>query len=165
MSPATSWRAGRSRRRTTSACASIGDELSAIWWRTSERSHPNASIPDQSAIVADIASSPQGVLELATGDPETIYVIVPGANGSFELARGGVYSYYEFTDPPGSRLTDEAWRARLETKPPPARPAWQAVFRVPCPHGGTRLQPVVRARIATLHTGAGPLSGAAGTPN
>ena len=92
---------------------SVGDELSAIWWRTSERSNPNPAIPDQSAVVADIASSPQGVLELATGEIDSIYVIVPGRNGTWELARGGVYSYYEFTSPPGVRLTDEAWRALL----------------------------------------------------
>ncbi len=112
---------------------SVGDELSAIWWRTSERSNPNPSIPDQSAVVADIASSPQGVLELATGEIDSIYVIVPGRNGSWELARGGVYSYYEFTSPPGVRLTDEAWRALLASGRAPARPAWEAIFRVPCP--------------------------------
>jgi Protein of unknown function (DUF3160) len=111
----------------------IGDELSAIWWRTSERAHPNPSIPDQSALVADIASSPKGVVELATGDVDTIYVLVPGDGGTFELARGGVYSYYEFLSPPGERLDDAAWRALLERKPPPARPAWESVFRVACP--------------------------------
>ena len=119
----------------------IGDALSAIWWRTSDRSRPDPSIPDQSALVADIASGPTTVLELATGDVETIYVIVPGNDGTFELARGGVYSYYEFTTPPGERLTDEAWRAMLEAKKQPVRPQWESVIRAACPHGARACSP------------------------
>jgi hypothetical protein len=119
----------------------IGDELSAIWWRTSERSNPDASIPNQSAIVADIASGPTGVLELATGAIDTLYVIVPSANGGFELARGGVYSYYEFTNPPGSRLTDAAWRAMLAAGNEPARPSWQSVLLASCPDGKAACSP------------------------
>jgi hypothetical protein len=120
---------------------SIGDELAAIWWRTSERSNPDPSIPDQSALVADIASSPQGILELATGEIETLYVIVPARDGGFELARGGVYSYYEFTSPPGVRLSDEAWRAMLAAGRAPARPSWEDVFLVPCPKRGQPCSP------------------------
>lgn len=119
----------------------IGGELSAIWWRTSERSNPNPSIPDQSAIVADIASGPNGVLELATGDVDTLYVVVPGRNGTYELARGGVYSYYEFTSPPGERLTDSDWRALIASGKAPARPGWESVFRVACPHPGQGCSP------------------------
>jgi len=120
---------------------SIGDELSAIWWRTSQRSNPDPSIPDQSAVVADIASSPHGVLELGTGEVETLYVIVPGRDGGWELARGGVYSYYEFTSPPGVRLSDETWRAMLQAGKAPARPSWERVFLVPCPKPGTPCSP------------------------
>jgi hypothetical protein len=115
----------------------IGDLLASIWWRTSDRSNPNPSIPDQSALVADIATSPNGVLQIATGEVDTLYVIVPGRNGSFELARGGVYSYYEFTSPPGVRLTDTAWRAMLASGKAPPRPAWEAPILVPCPKAGT----------------------------
>jgi Protein of unknown function (DUF3160) len=120
---------------------SIGDALSAIWWRTSERSNPNPSIPDQSAVVADIASSPKGVLQIATGEVDTLYVIVPGRNGTFELARGGVYSYYEFTSPPGVRLTDQAWRALLASGHAPARPSWESVLLAPCPKRGEKCSP------------------------
>ena len=120
---------------------SIGDELAAIWWRTSERSNPNPSIPDQSALVADIATSPKGVLQIATGEIDTIYVIVPGRDGTFELARGGVYSYYEFTSPPGVRLTDTAWRAMLASGKAPARPSWESVMLVKCPKAGQTCSP------------------------
>ena len=110
----------------------IGDALAAIWYRTAQRNEA-ASLPDQAAVVADIAAAPDAVLEEATGEIDTLYVIVPGANGSFELARGGVYSYYEFTTPPSTRLSDSDWRALLEAGKEPARPAWESVFRVPCP--------------------------------
>jgi hypothetical protein len=112
---------------------SIGDELSSIWWRTSDRSNPNPSIPDQSAVIADVATSPKGVLQIATGEVDTLYVIVPGPSGTFELARGGVYSYYEFTSPPGVRLTDTSWRAMLASGRAPARPAWESAILAPCP--------------------------------
>ena len=91
--------------------------------------------------MADIASSPKGILELATGEIETLYVIVPARDGGFELARGGVYSYYEFTSPPGVRLSDEAWRAMLAAGRAPARPSWEDVFLVPCPKAGQPCSP------------------------
>jgi hypothetical protein len=122
----------------------IGGELSAIWWRTSERANPDPSIPDQSAVVADIASGPGAVLELGTGEIDTLYVLVPGRNGTFELARGGVYSYYEFKSPPGVRLTDEAWRAMLASGKAPPRPAWESVFQAPCPHQSRGCSPSYR---------------------
>ena len=120
---------------------SVGDALSAIWFQTSEQTNPDPSLPDQSAIVADIASGPKGVVTLATGQVDTIYVIVPVATGGFEIARGGAYSYYEFTTPPGQRLTDEEWRAELQKKPAPKRPSWESVFRVPCAHGAQVCSP------------------------
>jgi hypothetical protein len=110
----------------------IGDALAAIWYRTAQRTEA-ASLPDQAAVVADIAAAPNAVLEEATGEIDTLYVIVPGAKGTFELARGGVYSYYEFTTPPSTRLSDIDWRAMLQAGKAPARPAWESVFRVPCP--------------------------------
>ena len=118
---------------TNKRLRSVGDELSAIWWRTSERSNPNPSIPDQSAVVADIATSPQGVLELGHRRDRLDLRDRPGQERNLELARGGVYSYYEFTSPPGVRLTDEAWRALLASGRAPARPAWESSFRAPCP--------------------------------
>jgi len=66
---------------------------------------------------------------------------VPARGGTFALARGGVYSYYEFTNPPGQRLSDEAWRTLLASGKAPSRPAWESVFRVPCPHAGEPCSP------------------------
>jgi hypothetical protein len=42
-----------------------------------------------------------------------------------EVAVGGVYSYYEFTQPVSDRLTDEAWRDMLDRDAAPGRPTWE----------------------------------------
>jgi hypothetical protein len=107
----------------------IGGEFEALWWRTSDLSrHGTPTDADQDAVVADIASSGQGVLEVGTGKVDQIYVLVPDDSGKFEVAVGGVYSYYEFKNPPGQRLTDEEWRALLRAGKAPARPAWEKVL-------------------------------------
>jgi hypothetical protein len=110
----------------------IGDTLASIWFRTAQRNEA-ASLPDQAALVADVASSPTQVLEDADGEIDTLYVIVPDGHGHFELARGGVYSYYEFAEPSSERLTDSDWRAMLVSGKVPPRPAWESSFRVLCP--------------------------------
>ena len=93
----------------------IGGELEALWFRTSDLPVNGPATADQTdAIVADLGSSPKGVLEVGTGRTDRIYVLVPDGKGGFEVALGGVYSYYEFTSPPGVRLDDTAWRAELD---------------------------------------------------
>ena len=107
----------------------LGGELEALWWRTSDLSANGIPTDvDQDAVVADIASSPKSVLEVGTGRIDRIYVLVPDDSGGFQVAVGGVYSYYEFTTPPGERLTDEAWRGLLDTGKAPERPAWEGAF-------------------------------------
>jgi hypothetical protein len=87
------------------------------------------ALADQAdAIVADLGSGPKGVLEVATGRIDRLYVLVPDGKGAFEVALGGVYSYYEFTNPPGQRLDDTAWRAMLDRGTQPARPSWESPF-------------------------------------
>lgn len=62
------------------------------------------------AIVVDIATDPNGeVLEIATGDPSRIYVVV-NVEGQLKIASGSVYSFYQFTQPIDERLTDSEWR-------------------------------------------------------
>ncbi len=108
----------------------IGGELEALWWRTADiaqNATPRDSFHD--ALIADISSSRKGVLEIGTGRIDALYVIVPDDSGHFQLARGGVYSYYEFLNPPGQRLTDKEWRAKLEFgKRLPTRPSWESIF-------------------------------------
>jgi hypothetical protein len=107
----------------------IGGELEALWWRTADVSkYAKPTDADNEALVADIGSSTDGVLELGTGRIDRIYVIVPDDQGNFQLAAGGVYSYYEFLNPPGQRFTDKEWQGLLDAGKAPARPSWENIF-------------------------------------
>jgi len=54
----------------------------------------------------------------------------PNDEGAFQVAKGGVYSYYEFWQDPSDRLTDEQWRSMLNGGNAPERPDWFDVFLV-----------------------------------
>lgn len=86
--------------------------------------------PDRSiAVVADIYTrnilecQKCGILHVATGNANSIYVMVE-IDGFLHLTRGATFSYYEFVQPVGTRLTDEEWQKMLENKKAPAIPAW-----------------------------------------
>jgi len=80
------------------------------------------------AIVADVATDPNGqVLEEGTGKIFEIYVVVP-LDGKLRIAKGGVYSYYEFTWPMSDRLTDKKWREMLNSGQAPQLPEWTNAF-------------------------------------
>ena len=80
------------------------------------------------ALITDVATNPNGeVLEEGTGAIFEIYVVVP-IDGKLRLAKGGVYSYYEFIQPLAERLTDKLWQAMLNSDNPPARPSWTDAF-------------------------------------
>ena len=92
------------------------------------------------ALVTDIASNSAGTaLEIATGNPSTIYVIVP-VDGTLRVCAGQVYSFYEFTWPSNDRLTDTAWRQMMGFEvnesgsynydAPIAQPEWTKAYRV-----------------------------------
>jgi hypothetical protein len=68
-----------------------------------------------------------GVLEIATRWIDRFYVLVPDGTGRFGIATGGVYSCYEFRNPPGVRWTDAEWRQTLTRGTAPARPAWEVL--------------------------------------
>ena len=64
-------------------------------------------------IIADIATNPNGsVLEIATGKPADIYVVVE-VDGKIRLASGSVYSFYQFEWSMDDRLTDSKWRQMM----------------------------------------------------
>ena len=66
-----------------------------------------------SSLVTDIATDPNGtVLQVATGRPAQIYVVVP-VDGTLRLASGVVYDFYQFEHPSSDRLTDQAWRQMI----------------------------------------------------
>ena len=83
--------------------------------------------PDKSiAIVAGIYTrnirgcNKNGILHIATGNANNIYVVVE-IEGNLYLTRGATFSYYEFVQPLGTRLTDEEWQKMLEEKKKPPR--------------------------------------------
>jgi hypothetical protein len=111
---------------------SVGGIMELIWLTSSDLD-PGTGLPDidedDSAIVADIFRTTLKILELGTGRIDRIWVLVPNDDGVFQIAQGGVYSYYEFWRDAGEgRLTDEEWRAMLDRGDAPPRPAWQQVF-------------------------------------
>jgi hypothetical protein len=107
----------------------IGGELEFFWFRTSDQAATGEPETDEdAAIVADVASDATNVLEVGTGRIDRIYVLVPDDEGGFQVAVGGVYSYYEFPQPAGERLTDELWRAMLDAGDQPPRPGWQSIL-------------------------------------
>lgn len=92
------------------------------------------------AIVADIATDPNGqVLEVATGNPATIYVVVK-VDGKVKIASGSVYSFYQFAWPLSDRLTDSKWRWMMglqadengyynRSEKPVQKPDWTRSYR------------------------------------
>lgn len=90
--------------------------------------NPSDVEPD-AAVVADIFTTTEAALELGTGRVDWLYVLVPNDEGVFQVARGGVYSFYEFWQPLATgRLTDEQWRSRLDAGTAPPRPSWTSAF-------------------------------------
>jgi hypothetical protein len=81
------------------------------------------------AVVTDVASNPAAgvVLQEAVGGVDYIYVVIPGPTGP-QLARGAAFSYYEFVGDINQRMTDDEWRALLNSGQAPPRPAWVGSF-------------------------------------
>jgi len=84
----------------------------------------------RSALIADVHTDAlkEQILYEADGVPNYIYVAVKDANGT-RLTKGLVYSYYEFTNPIGQRLTDQDWQGWSYTTTPSRKvqmPWWNA---------------------------------------
>jgi hypothetical protein len=88
----------------------------------------------EAAIVADVATDvlPQLVLEEAVGRINEIHVVVPVIDEdggiTLQVAKGGVFAYYEFPWPMSDRLTDEKWRQMLNEGTVPPLPEWTESF-------------------------------------
>ena len=92
-------------------------------------------------MVVDIATDPNGqVLEAATGNPSAIYVAVK-VDGRVKIAKGSVYTFYQFPWPMDDRLTDSKWRYLMgyqadengnwnyDGEPPVKQPEWTQSYR------------------------------------
>ncbi|MBO5112858.1 MAG: DUF3160 domain-containing protein [Lachnospiraceae bacterium] len=93
-----------------------GGSIEHFWYETVKGESDEDFVATQecpAAIVVDIATDPNGtVLEAATGNPSTILVAVK-VDGKLKLARGSVYSFYQFPQPLENRLTDSQWRVMI----------------------------------------------------
>ena len=66
-------------------------------------------------VIADIATDPNGtVLEVGSGKADTVFVVFP-IDGELHVASGSAYSFYQFTVPIDERMTDEDFRASLDS--------------------------------------------------
>jgi len=80
-------------------------------------------------VIAAVSGAGDNVLSVGVGNVDRIYVVVP-MEEQWEIAQGGIFSYYEFSQPRGERLTDEAWREKLANGDI-ALPAWATNFILP----------------------------------
>jgi hypothetical protein len=92
---------------------------------------PTSKMPEV-PVIAAVTGAQNSVLEVGVGKVDRIYVVVP-LEGRWEVAQGGIFSYYEFSQPRDQRLTDEAWREKLAGGSV-EQPAWASNFVLP---GGT----------------------------
>lgn len=126
---------------------SFGGQLEHFWYESlkDEKSGEEILSTDfPAAVVTDVATDPNGtVLEVGSGRVGNIYAIV-NVDGILRIAKGGVYTFYEFEQPLTQRLTDEKWREMLgidisiddegnliNKRVDIPHPEWTALFRVP----------------------------------
>lgn len=120
---------------------SFGGQLEHFWLETLDADEESFITPQEhpAALVADIATDPNGsVLQTAT-DVGTIYVLV-SVDGSPRIAVGKVYTFYQFTQPLDQRMTDQDWWVQLGKAPDaegnfhwderPSTPAWTEEYSV-----------------------------------
>lgn len=88
---------------------------------------PNSEMP-KVPVIAAVAGAQDQVLEVGVGNVDRIYVAV-SLEDKWEIAQGGVFSYYEFPQPRDQRLTDEEWRSKLAGGV--ELPVWASNFVLP----------------------------------
>lgn len=83
----------------------------------------------KTVLVADVHTdgNTRQVLEEGVGYIKTLIVAYKLPQGHILIGLGPVFSHYEFKQPMKNRLTDEAWRKILESKPP-AESEWVRSF-------------------------------------
>jgi hypothetical protein len=94
------------------------------------RDDPTFNLKDMS-VIADVHTDSyarEKCLEVASSRGMEIYIAV-NIEGSLRIARGAVFSYYEFEKPLDERLTDIEWRELQENERlMPPRPVWTNSF-------------------------------------
>ncbi|NLT19957.1 MAG: DUF3160 domain-containing protein [Syntrophomonadaceae bacterium] len=111
----------------------FGGQLEHFWFEVhrGDGLQSRSQISDFPAmLIADVATNPPAeVLEVGTGYVDNIYVVVP-IDGTLRIAKGGVYSYYEFPWAATDRLTDRKWQEMIYSDKAPALPQWTTNYRI-----------------------------------
>ncbi len=97
----------------------IGGRIEHTLLRLLETDH----LPDRErsmALIADVYVYNGVNLNVAVGNADDIYVVVP-IKGEYHIACGSVFSYYEFQ---GRIYNDEEWKMDVESGRAPDRPEW-----------------------------------------
>lgn len=68
--------------------------------------------------LAELDYGGERVLQVGVGGVDRIYVLAP-LNGEVLVAQGGVYAYYEFSQPRARVISQTGWRRMLVDAPPP----------------------------------------------
>lgn len=119
-----------------------GGDIEHFWYEAVKENGDSEYICSEdypAPVIADIATDPNGsVLEVGTGKPSVIYVVVE-VDGMIKLASGSVYSFYQFEWPMDDRLTDSEWRQMMGWQAdengnynydkPMAKPEWTESYR------------------------------------
>jgi hypothetical protein len=84
----------------------------------------------EAAVAIRVAAGQGEQLMEVTGRVDEIYVVIERGRERY-LARGGVYSHYEFVWPDQELLADTRWREMLASGETPPRPAWVSEFVIP----------------------------------
>jgi hypothetical protein len=82
--------------------------------------------------IVDVHSDPNTKEVLEVGVGACNFLVAAIDNEQYRMIYvGPAYSYYEFRQPAGQRLTDQAWHSMLVSRSAPPRPPWTAVFQAP----------------------------------
>lgn len=107
---------------------------SGMMWEDVQGTDKSVSVVTD-VYTANASNNPEsGMLHEAVGTVDDIFVVVE-INGYLHLTRGAVFSYREFRQPTGTRLTDEQWQQMLEKSPRYGVPSWmdEIILKDPIP--------------------------------
>ncbi len=80
--------------------------------------------------ITDIFTTNDRYLQIGIGKANSIYVVV-NINGANYLTQGAVYSYYEFVNKSGERLTDTEWKKIINEGNPYPLQSWFEKYVLP----------------------------------
>ena len=78
-------------------------------------------------VISPIAGAEDQILQAGVGLVDRIYVVIP-LDGKLHVAQGGVYSYYEFSQPRAEPINDTGWQQVINAAPEFPLPAWSSSY-------------------------------------